>query len=399
MKRVAGQQERNGFFVFLNSYRWLNWVLAVVLLHLGATPHVSPLTTVLVFAAVFLYNGVFTLCPQRVETYLRRVPALLLVDVLFCSSLLLVYGWGSPFYVYSFSPAMLAGYLFGLRGAFIVAALGSVGYVSSVSLTGKVWSEIAELGELDTHIAQAFDYFIVAVFFSYPAALAERLRRTNTDLHQAQLKIERLVLDKERQRVASEIHDGVTQSLMGLNLLVEDALKKSSEEPVKERLSLAQEAAAKAISQTRLAIDDLFEERLGGRSLAELAETVFEDLGRVHSIEAEFVVEGREEEVPADIKKALYMVLQEAVGNIIKHAHATRIDAKLCFQDHCIQLSISDNGSGFDPELPRTGYGLSTISNRVREIEGIFKLDSLAGRGTSILIRVPVSLSLSKESR
>ena len=190
--------------------------------------------------------------------------------------------------------------------------------------------------------------------------------------------------------MASEIHDGVTQSLMGLNLLVEDALKKSTEEPVIERLGLAQKAAAKAINQTRLAIDDLFEEQLSCRRLSELADDVFGDLGRVHNIQTDLVVEGDEIEIPVDIKKALYMILQEVVGNVIKHAGATRIEAKLCFNAGDLELSVSDDGSGFDVDRSATGYGLTTIANRVREIRGTFELDSLAGRGTNVLISVPL---------
>lgn len=390
-------EQNRGFFTFLILYRWVNWLLAAVLLYLHTTPETTPMTVVIVYGSAFFYNLMFTVWPLRIERALRRYPWLLAVDIAFCLLLILAYGWRSPFWVYSLSPVMLAGYMFRARGGFVAAAMMAGGYGLAVSLTGHTWAELEGLDFVDIHLAQIFDYFLVAIFFTYPAVLAERLRRTNSELREAQLKIERLVLDKERQRMASEIHDGVTQSLMGLNLLVEDALKKSSEEPVIERLGLAQEAATKAINQTRLAIDDLFEERLSRRCLAELADDVFEDLGRVHNIQVNLVVEGKEEDVPADIKKALYMILQEAVGNIVKHAGAKKIDAKLSFSHHDIELSVSDDGSGFDTDVRGTGYGLSTISNRVREVQGTFELDSLAGRGTRVLVRVPLLSGAAKK--
>ncbi len=344
----------------------------------------------MVYSSVFFYNLMFTVWPLRIERALRRYPWLLAGDVAFCALLILAYGWRSPFWIYSLSPVMLGGYMFRARGGFVAAALMAGGYGLAISLTGYTWSELEGRGFIDSHLFHFFDYFLVAIFFTYPAVLVERLRQSNVELREAQFKIERLVLEKERQRMASEIHDGVTQSLMGLNLLVEDALKKSTEEPVIERLGLAQEAAAKAISQTRLAIDDLFEERLGRRRLTELADGVFEDIGRVHNIQADLVIEGEEAEMPVDIKKALYMILQEVVGNVVKHAGATKIDAKLCFSAGDIELSISDNGSGFNADRPGAGYGLSTISNRVSEIQGTFDIDAAAGGGTNVLVRVPL---------
>ncbi len=383
-------EQNRGFFTFLILYRWVNWLLAAVLLYLQATPETTTTTLIAVYGSAFFYNLMFTVWPSRIERAMRRYPWLLAGDVVFCSLLIMAYGWRSPFWIYSLSPVMLGGYMFRAWGGFISAALMAGGYGLAVSLTGYTWSELDGRGFIDSHLFHFFDYFLVAIFFTYPAVLADRLRRSNAELREAQLKIERLVLDKERQRIASEIHDGVTQSLMGLNLLVEDALKKSTEEPVIERLGLAQEAAAKAINQTRLAIDDLFEERLSYRRLSELADDVFGDLGRVHNIQASLAVEGEEVEIPVDIKKALYMILQEVVGNVVKHAGATRIEAKLRFNAGDLELSVSDDGSGFDVDRAATGYGLTTISNRVSEIRGTFELDSLAGRGTNVLICVPL---------
>src|SRR3990172_7458722 len=80
------------FFVFLNSYRWLNWVLAVLLLYVGATPKMPTAVTIAVYASVFLYNCTFTIWSAKVESALRKFPPLLLGDILFCFLLLLVYG-------------------------------------------------------------------------------------------------------------------------------------------------------------------------------------------------------------------------------------------------------------------------------------------------------------------
>jgi signal transduction histidine kinase len=170
------------FFLFLNSYRWVNLILAAVLTYLKATPYLGTWSIVGLFFLVSAYNTFLTLFWQLIEKALRRLPVLLVVDIAFCGFLLGVYGWRSPFFLYSFSPLLLAGYLFGVKGGFLAAILSAFSNALTVSLYGFTWSELVKHQYVDVHISHLFDYFVIAVFFAYPAWLMQRFKEQNLDL-------------------------------------------------------------------------------------------------------------------------------------------------------------------------------------------------------------------------
>ncbi len=364
--------------------------MALLLLYLGATPEVSPITIVVTYFAVFLYSAVFTCWPRQVEGYLRRFPALMVIDALFGASLIFAYGWGSPFYVYSFSPVMLAGYLFGLRGAFLLAGVGGLGYMAGVSVNGRVWADIVALGEIDTHIFQIFDYFLIAIFFSYPAALADRLRSANEELRRTQSKIARIVLAQERQRIAADIHDNVTQSLLGIKLLLEASAKRNTDDPMLDRqLALAQEAARNAMREMREAVDDLFFERLDSLEISEIAQEALELMSERHGLVTRLHASGQEPKLSVGTKKAAYLIIQESLSNVAKHAQAHAISVEIKFTAGELFLSITDDGKGFDSEGELSGHGLNSMERRVAELGGTYAASSAPGSGTTIDIRLP----------
>jgi signal transduction histidine kinase len=370
----------------------VNWFLVLVLLYFKAVRAPSLEIVVVTYSAVFIYNTIFTIWPGQIESLLRRRPYLIVVDCLFCVSLIFAYGWGSPFYVYSFSPVMLAGYLFNLPGGFAAAAIGAIGYQLSIAINGKIWADIVRMGEIDTHLFQMFDYFLVAIFFSYPAVLAESLRRANEELRNTQAKIERLVLAQERQRIAEDMHDNVTQSLLGVNLLLDASMAKNQNDPKLNReLSLAKEAAVKAMGDMREAVDDLFKERLDRLTASEIVEQVLSKACETHDLDASLNTSGKERELSADTKKALYLIIQESITNILKHAKATAVAIGMVFTPEGLQLEISDNGCGFDYEAKKAGNGLDTVSRRLMKLKGTIEISSSPEAGTRIVIRLPLS--------
>jgi len=382
------------FFVFLNSYRWLNWVLAVVLLVAKVAPPTPIAITISVYSIVFIYNAVFTWRSRDIERILKRYPALIAVDIVFCFAIVFVYGWRSPFTAYGFSPVMIAGFLFGMGGAFGAAALCAAGYGLSVMLRGPALARIVSMGLLDQELFQGFDYFLVAIFFSYPASLAKKLRQSNTELVGAQAEIERLTLAKERRRLAGDIHDSVIQSLHSANLLLSGSIKESlqSAPKVSKRLTLAKEALDQALTEIGLAVDDLFEDKLGARSFCQLAREAVEAVEDKHKIAARFCARGREVPCSGEAKKALCLIVQEALSNTVKHSGAGTVDLNIDFSPEGVTLCIGDDGHGFDTGgAGSDGHGLDMISARARELGGASTVDSAAGRGTVLTIVVPTS--------
>jgi two-component system, NarL family, sensor histidine kinase LiaS len=94
--------------------------------------------------------------------------------------------------------------------------------------------------------------------------------------------------------------------------------------------------------------------------------------------------------VPAPVEHALLRITQEACVNAVRHGGSRRLAVSLARQDGNVELSVRDNGSGFDPAAPRAGSGLSHIRDRVAELGGTVNIASSPGCGAALTVRVPV---------
>ncbi|HEB12158.1 MAG TPA: sensor histidine kinase [Actinobacteria bacterium] len=388
------------FFSFVNAFRWLNWVLAVVLLFFNATPRMPLAITISVYGGVFLYNAALTLRSDQIKRLLIKFPALILVDVLFCFILLVVYGWRSPFTVYSFSPVMLSGAMLNLYGVFLVAGISAAAYGASVAINGFTWAQIVKMDAVDGHLFQYFDFFLVAIFFGFPAYIAEKLGESNEKLTKAKSMIEAMTKAKERQRLAGDIHDNVAQSLLGLGLILDASQKQCTDEQLNEQLSLAKKASEKALDEIRVVIDDLYVENYGSRSFCDIARAIIKRIKEEHSMAVDFQVKGKEHELGPEIKKNLCLILKEATTNVIKHARAESMSINIEFSTEQVGLIVIDNGSGIKLGESHKGHGIKNIETRVKALKGSCKITSLKKSGTKVEVRVPiesVSLTLNAE--
>ncbi|OYT68936.1 MAG: histidine kinase, partial [Chloracidobacterium sp. CP2_5A] len=97
-----------------------------------------------------------------------------------------------------------------------------------------------------------------------------------------------------------------------------------------------------------------------------------------------------EPEISLEAKEALYRIAQEAMHNVARHAHATRVELSLLNADGALTLEIRDNGKGFDPAQPYPGHlGLKSMPERAAHIGGAFHIESRPGAGTVITVTVP----------
>lgn len=198
------------FLKFVNSFRWATWLLAFIFLILKLTPDIPLGKEILLYGLVFVYNLFFTFLPRYVEKYLRRRPLLILVDVAFCTFLIGAYGWRSPFFLYSFAPVLLAGYLWKVKGGFIAAILMGAGYLLVIPFTGYSFPELKRLGLMDTYLAETFDYLLIAIFFSYPSYLISRLNKANKGLENSRLSLE---ISKRKLETLQEVTAAIQASL------------------------------------------------------------------------------------------------------------------------------------------------------------------------------------------
>jgi signal transduction histidine kinase len=106
------------------------------------------------------------------------------------------------------------------------------------------------------------------------------------------------------------------------------------------------------------------------------------------TVEADLV---DEPDLPLEMKEALYRIAQEALHNIVKHARASSVVLRLARQEKEVLLEVCDNGRGFDPTGPFPGHlGMRSMRERVTKIGGTLSIESVAGQGTCIRVRVPL---------
>jgi two-component system NarL family sensor kinase len=200
---------------------------------------------------------------------------------------------------------------------------------------------------------------------------------------------------EERNRLAREIHDTLAQGLAAVALQLEtaDALLESGATP--QRVSgVIQRALAQtrsSLEEARRSVLDLRAAPLEGRSLADALKEMVEEWSRERSIDARLELKGTGRALPARVEIGLYRIAQEALTNIARHALARRVTLSLEADTNRVQLTVADDGSGFDPSKRREGgYGLIGVNERVRLLAGTLELESIEGKGTEIRVAIPL---------
>lgn len=199
---------------------------------------------------------------------------------------------------------------------------------------------------------------------------------------------------EERNRLAREIHDTLAQGLTGIALHLEtaDALIEAQADPQKIRplIQQALKMTRASLDEARRSVLDLRAAGLENRSLAEALQALAEAYQAKLNLKVVFSVVGKHYPLPVQVETGLYRVAQEALTNIQKHANAQKISIQLVTTPNYIQLTILDDGQGFDPEKLTSGrFGLVGLNERVKLLGGKFHLQSSPGKGTRVEVVIP----------
>jgi signal transduction histidine kinase len=200
--------------------------------------------------------------------------------------------------------------------------------------------------------------------------------------------------DRERERLAAEVHDGLGQHLLVIRnqaLLAEELPAGAG-----DCLGAIADTAAQALDEVRTiaaALHPATLERLGlVRALAAMIRALSQSTFVSLAFEAP---ESRR--LPAAVELQLYRIVQESLSNALRHAKAAAVTVKVDFGDHHVEVTVHDNGQGFDTArvaLHGEGsLGLNSIRERARSIAADLSVDSAPGRGTTIRVRLPLAAS------
>jgi len=230
------------------------------------------------------------------------------------------------------------------------------------------------------------DVPVMSVFANQAAMAIEHAR--------LQRQAEQLAVLGERERLARELHDSVTQSLYSVTLYANAArlaLAAGKTDATAGYLQELQETAQEGMRDMRLLIFQLHPPELETEGLAAVLQARLAAVEARAGLQTEFRVEA-ERRLPMVVEEDLYWIAQEALNNVLKHAKAQHVSVWLHFTDTGIRLEVRDDGMGFDVHAVegKGGVGLRSLGERAAHVGGTLTYESKLGEGTRV--RVEVSL-------
>lgn len=201
--------------------------------------------------------------------------------------------------------------------------------------------------------------------------------------------------EKERRRIAQDLHDGVGQLLSAakLNLSnLETKINVNSEEE-KTAVQNAIKLVDDSVKEVRTVSHNMMPNTLIKLGLASAVREFITKLGSSPSLKVDLEIVGLDKRLDNQIETVLYRVIQELINNIIKHAKASHISIQLIRHDTELSVMIEDNGVGFNVDTlqENNGIGIKGIQTRVDFLNGSVHFDSVLGRGTTVIMDIPLN--------
>lgn len=198
--------------------------------------------------------------------------------------------------------------------------------------------------------------------------------------------------ERERIRIARDLHDGVGQTLAAARMTLGNYVsqKKIESSEMQNSLDLLEDG----IKEIREISHNMMPSSLTKFGLSSALKQFTNKINALGKLEIELQIVGFKERFDEKIELVLYRIIQEIISNIIKHAEAKKVNIELVKHDSELILIIEDNGRGFDTvSTENHGIGLKNIATRVEYLNGNVNFDSSIGKGTSVVIEIPLNLN------
>jgi signal transduction histidine kinase len=228
---------------------------------------------------------------------------------------------------------------------------------------------------------------------------AEQARSRERELRSLYEQAQELASLQERQRLARELHDSVSQVLYSIGLGAHTARVALESDPQQAVASIdyVLSLTEAGLAEMRALIFELRPESLELEGLVAALSRLVAVLRTRYKLTVNVDVE-EDPHLPLEIKQALYRIAQEALHNIVKHARASVVELRLSELANEVILEVRDNGKGFDTSASFPGHlGLRSMRERATKMGGTFTIESLPGQGTCIVVRVPCVFDIKAE--
>ena len=269
--------------------------------------------------------------------------------------------------------AVMVGTIFGG-----LTAEGLAGRFRRLANASEAWSK----GDFSTRIRDQSSDEI--------GSLAGRLDGMAEDLQELVQKRQELAVTQERNRLARDLHDSAKQLALAASFQIATARKLFQRDPetAAQNLEEAEKLVDKVRSELTGLIHELRSSQMDGKEFDEIVRTYAAEWAHSSGIGVQFDIQ------PVDVSlesgEVMYRILQEALANIARHSSAGQAFIQVQQQDGEIQLSVRDDGIGFDPESPSSGLGLASMQERAEGIGGFTRVTSQLGKGTEVRVVLPL---------
>ena len=221
--------------------------------------------------------------------------------------------------------------------------------------------------------------------------LAGRMDGMAAELQELVRERQEHAVTQERNRLARDLHDSAKQLALAASFQIATAQQLFERDPQAASTSL--EEAEKLVDQVRSELTDLIHElrstQMDGREFNEIMQTYAAEWAHSNGIGVQIEVQGVEE-LPIETEEALYRIMQEALSNVSRHSDAKQVNIEIQQHDGEIQMSVHDDGIGFDRGSVNSGLGLSSMGERAEVIGGYTRITSQPGAGTEVSVVLPL---------
>ena len=273
---------------------------------------------------------------------------------------------------------------------------------------GWLWRLWAEQGSVPWPAVLGVSFFLAfsLLAVTYVATIVRQSlerQRLIDQLHAAQSELAEVEhqagILEERQRLARDIHDTLTQGFASIVMLLEAAEESlGHQHPAGRHVTRALQSARDNLAESRRLVWALRPEALADTPLPVALERLARQLSDEKGIRADTVVTGTIQSLDAEQEIALLRAAQESLANVRKHARATGVTVTLSYMNDVTVLDIQDDGVGFvslaeSEAAPEGGVGLRAMRERVEKIGGAVSVESVPGQGTTVVAHLPVDRS------
>jgi signal transduction histidine kinase len=367
-------------------YRLLALLIAAGHIFIFRPSHYSMLPPVILFTVVAIYTLFKVLHTYRWQQGGTISFSLVSIDIALCIFLFMsTGGLYSPYLLYTLAPVLTAALFLDEKVTFSIA-VSSAAYVILGHIFNPFLATPFSLVELSYLLIYTIAVFLTATL-PYLTNINLRQRLQSRDILQ------------ERQRLSREIHDGTVQSLSAIRwqiqLLQRSLLDKGLDLGEARQLEVLTQ---KAYQDARDSLELLRNYNVPNSFLPQLKDNL-KQLNQENNIEVHLDVRLGRLDLETPVELELLRICQEAMTNIRKHSRAQNVQVKVGLADGHIEVSIADDGRGFDAlafyrdGIESKGHGLAVMRERAELMGGRFRVVSMPGQGTEVQVEVPIKVS------